>query len=107
MKTLDEFIKEINGSKELHEELKKVKDMDAANAFLKAHDCDATAKELSEFIKSQISDGQGELSDDEASSVSGGIWMDVGAGWIEVDDTIPARKTSPILPDKRIDIIED
>ena len=31
------------------QELKKVKDMDAANAFLKAHDCDATAKELSEL----------------------------------------------------------
>ena len=107
MKVLDEFIKEIKASKELQAELKNVKDTVAADAFLKSHDCGATAKELSEFIKSQINDGQGELSDDEASSVSGGIWMDVGAGWIEVDDTIPARKTSPILPDKRIDIIED
>lgn len=42
-----------------------------------------------------------------ASSVMGGVWMDVGAGWIGVDDTIPARKTDPILPDMRIDIIED
>ncbi len=107
MKTLDEFVKEINASKELCKELKKVKSMDVANAFLKAHDCGATAEELSEFIKSQINDGQGELSDDDASSVMGGVWMDVGAGWIDVDDTIPARKTDPILPDMRIDIIED
>ena len=107
MKTFEEFIKEIDASEELQAELKNVKGMDDANAFLKAHNCDATAEELADFIKSQINNGQGELSDDEASSVSGGIWMDVGAGWIEVDDTIPARKTSPILPDKRIDIIED
>ena len=107
MKTLDVFIKEIKASKELQEELKKVKDMVAADAFLKAHNCDATAEELSDFIKSQINDGQGELSDDDASSVTGGVWMDVGAGWIDVDDTIPVRKTSPVLPDMRIDIIED
>ena len=62
--------------------------------------------ELAERIALQF-ETSGELSDDDASSVTGGIWMDVGAGWIEVDDTIPVRKTSPILPDKRIDIIED
>ena len=107
MKVLDEFIKEIKASKELQAELKNVKDTVAADAFLKSHDCGATAKELSEFINSQINDGQGELSDDEASAASGGRWMDVGAGWIEVDDTIPARKTKPALPDMRIDIIED
>ena len=107
MKTLEEFIKEINASKELQKELKSVKGIEAAEGFLKKYDCGATAEELSEFINSQINDGQGELSDDEACSVSGGIWMDVGAGWIEVDDTIPVRKTKPVLPDKRIDIIED
>ena len=95
MKTLDEFIKEINGSKELQEALKNVKDMDAANAFLKKYDCNATAQELTEYIKSQINNIEGELSDDEASLASGGIWMDVGAGWFEVDDTIPVRKEEP------------
>lgn len=95
MKTLDGFIKEINGSKELQEELKNVKDTDAANAFLKKHDCSATAKELTEYIKSQKNNAEGELSDDEVSAASGGVWMDVGAGWIDVDDTVPVREKDP------------
>ncbi|MBO4429541.1 MAG: hypothetical protein J5832_06260 [Clostridia bacterium] len=109
MKTLDEFIKEINGSKELQEELKNAKDIDAVNAFLKKHDCDATAEKLSEYIKSQKNDGARELSDDEVSEVAGGFWMDIGAGWFWVDDTIPPRKKKeePVLGEFKIEIIEE
>lgn len=76
MKTLGEFIKEIEASKELQKELKNVENKEAAEVFLKKHDCGATAKELAEFIKSQVKDIQGgELSDDEASSVAGGVYF--------------------------------
>ena len=107
MKTLEQFIKEIEASTALMEELKNIKDEAAANDFLKKHDCGATAEELAQYIKSRKNDAQGELSDDDASSVTGGVWMDVGAGWIDVDVTIPKRKVDPILPDMRIEIIDD
>ena len=109
MKTLDEFIKEINDSKELQEELKNTRDVDAANAFLKKHDCAATADELAEYIRSQKNDGQGELSDDEVSEVAGGFWMDIGAGWFWVDETLPQRpkKTEPVLESFKIEILEE
>ena len=107
MKTLNEFIKEVSSSKELQKELKNAKDADVVNAFLKEHDCDATAGELAEYIKSQRNDGARELSDDEVSEVAGGIWMDVGAGWIWVDETLPARKKmkEPALKEFKIEII--
>ena len=108
MKTLNEFIKEVSSSKELQEELKNAKDADAVNAFLKEHDCDATAGELAEYIKSQRNDGARELPDDEVSEVAGGIWMDVGAGWIDVSDAIPLKKKKAAqkpLKEFKIDII--
>ena len=107
MKTLKQFVKEIEASKELQEELENLKDAAAADAFLKKHDCSATAKELAKFIKSKIKDGQGELSDDEASVVSGGVWMDIGFGRIWIDETLPERKQDPILPPSPIIFIED
>ena len=108
MKTLEQFIKEINASKELQEELKNLKNKDAVAAFLKKHDCSATAEELAEAIKVKAENGQGELSDDEASAASGGIWFDIGFGRFWVDETLPQRKqkVDPILPDSPI-IIED
>lgn len=100
MKTLEQFLKEIEASGELQKELKNLKDKDAANAFLKKHGCSATAEELAAFLRSKNKDGQGELSDEEASSVSGGVWMDIGFGRIWIDETIPQRKSTadPILP---------
>ena len=64
------------------------------------------AGELAEYLKPQ-NNGEGELSDDDASAVGGGIWMDVGAGWIWVDDTVPTRKREPALKDFKIDIIPE
>ncbi|MBQ7700332.1 MAG: hypothetical protein IJT49_08335 [Clostridia bacterium] len=108
MKTLNEFIKEINGSKDLQEELKNTNDMDAANAFLKKHDCDATANELAEYIRSQRKDGVQELSDDEVSAVAGGIWADFGYGlvWLETEVKIE-RKKEEVLEKHIIEIIDD
>ena len=109
MKTLDEFIKEIKGSKDLQKELKKVNDIDAADAFLKKHGCNAAAGELAEYIRSQNKDNVRELSDDEASKAAGGIWLDFGFGWAWSDDKIPAKSEPtesglqkhviPIIPD--------
>lgn len=109
MKTLEQFIKEIDASKGLQEELKNLQDKDAVAAFLKKHDCSATTEELVEAIKAKAGNGQGELSDDEASAASGGVWFDIGFGRFWVDETLPERKvkTDPILPDSPIIIIED
>ena len=102
MKTLEELYTEICNSKELQEELRNAKDKDAAEDFLKKYDCGATVEELAEFIKSQAKGGQGELSDDEASSVAGGVWFDIGFGRFWVDETLPERKKeqdgSPLYP---------
>lgn len=108
MKTLEQFIKEIVASKELQEELKNLKDKDAAAAFLKKNDCSATAEELADAIKAKVENKQGELSDDEASAASGGVWFDIGFGLFWVDETLPEKKgkPDPILPDSPI-IIED
>ena len=106
MKTLEQFVKEIEASKELQEELKNLTDKNAALAFLKKHDCAATAEELAKAIKAMTKDAQGELSDDEASAASGGVWFDIGFGRFWVDETLPERKVDPILPDSPI-IIED
>ena len=94
MKTLDEFIKEIKGSKDLQKELKKVNDIDAADAFLKKHGCSAAADELAEYIRSQNKDGVRELSDDEASAASGGTWYNFGEGWFNTDDEVTEKKTT-------------
>ena len=78
MKTVEEFYKELAGSKELQEEFKNIKDKDTADTFLKNHDCGAAAHEFAEYIKSQMKNKEGELSDDEASSAAGGEWIDQG-----------------------------
>lgn len=107
MKTLEEFMKEINGSEELQKELKDLKDQKSADAFLKKNDCDATAAELAEYLKSHMGGTEGELSDDDASAASGGIWVDWGYGptWV-YDVPIPERKKEQPLPEFKI-IIED
>ena len=69
MKTLEEFIKEIEGSDALKNELKEIKDKTALADFLKKHGCDVSVNEFAEHIRSQ---GEGEIGDDEAEKASGG-----------------------------------
>ena len=52
MKTVEEFYKEIAGSKELQSELKTASD-EMLGAFLKKHDCDASVTEFTSFVNSQ------------------------------------------------------
>ena len=70
MSTLEEFKKEIDGSKELQQELAGITDMAALNGFLKDHGCKANAEEFLEFVKPRLED---ELTEDEAATVAGGF----------------------------------
>ena len=106
---LKELMKEIDASTELQEILKNLKDASAVEEFLKKHDCAATVKEFAESIKSQRKDSQGELSDDEASEVSGGVWATSFYGLIWLGDEVPESKRRPAptpLPEYPI-LIED
>ena len=68
MKIVEEFYKEITDSKQLQNELKTVSG-ETLDAFLREHNCDATAKDFIEFIRSKI---DGEIVDDVAEAIAGG-----------------------------------
>ena len=71
MKTIEAFIKEIEGSAELQAALKEIKDKDALAAFLKKNDVDGTIEDFGKAIKAKT-EAEGELSDDDAEAVAGG-----------------------------------
>ena len=75
MKTLEEFYSEIAGSAALQDELKNIQDGDALASFLSKHGCSATAKEFVEFVRSQ---SEGEIGDDDANAVAGGVTPSFG-----------------------------
>ena len=72
MKTIDEFIKEIESSEALQKELEVIEDNDAAAAFLKKYDCGATAEEFGKTLKAL---SEGEISDNAAEAVAGGGFL--------------------------------
>ena len=74
MKTIQDFIKEIQGSAELQAALKAIKDKDALAAFLKEQGVDGTVEQFAEAIKSKVG-AEGELSDDDAEAVAGGTFV--------------------------------
>ena len=69
MKTIEAFIKEIEGSAELQAALNAIKDKDALAEFLKKNDVAGTVDEFAEAVKAKA---EGELSDDDAEAVAGG-----------------------------------
>ncbi len=73
MKTIEEFIKEIEGSEALQKELEVIEDKDAAAAFLKKYDCGGTAEEFGKALKAL---NEGEIGDDAAESAAGGWIID-------------------------------
>ena len=73
MKTIEEFYKEIAGSKELQEELKVLTE-EALGEFLKKHNCEATAKVFADYAKLQA---EGEISDEDAETAGGGAFAPV------------------------------
>ena len=72
MKTIEEFIKEIEGSAALQDELKAIKDKDALADFLNKNDVDGTVEDFGKALKKQ---SEGELADDAAEAVAGGGWL--------------------------------
>ncbi len=71
MKTIEEFIKQIEGSEALKNELKEIKDKDALAAFLKKYDVEGTVEDFGKAIKAKT-EAEGELADDAAEAVAGG-----------------------------------
>ncbi len=76
MKTLKEFVKEIEGSEELLKEFEAIKNKDEAAEFLKKYDCTATLEEFVDFLNSQ---SEGELSDIDVENVAGGRATPLGS----------------------------
>ena len=74
MKTIEEFINELEGSETLQNELKLIRDNDGLVAFLKKYDC---SFRVEEFIKAiAVKGGEGAVADDEAESIAGGsLWL--------------------------------
>ena len=81
MKTIEEFIKEIESSETLKNELKAIKDKDALAAFLKKYDVDGTVEDFGKALKSKA-EAEGELADDAAEAVAGGAWYDFVLRWL-------------------------
>ena len=71
MKTIEEFIKEIEGSEALKNELKAVNDKDALADFLKKNDVSGTVEDFGKAVQTKTG-AEGELSDDDAEAVAGG-----------------------------------
>ena len=78
MKTIEAFIKEIEGSAELQAALKEIKDKDALAAFLKKNDVDGTVEDFVKAIKAKT-EAEGEITDDAAEAVAGGGLL----GWFK------------------------
>ena len=77
MKTIEAFIKEIEGSAELQAALKEIKDKDALAAFLKKNDVDGTVEDFGKAIQAN-NGAEGEISDDAAEAVAGGgFWSSI------------------------------
>ena len=70
LKTVEEFIDEIKGSESLQNEIRSIKNDDELAAFLKKYDCGASVKEYADYITAL---SEGEIGDDEAENVAGGL----------------------------------
>ncbi len=81
MKTIQDFIKEIEGSAELQAALKEIKDKDALAEFLKKNDVDGTVEDFGKALKSKA-EAEGEITDDAAEAVAGGAWWDFFVKWL-------------------------
>ena len=84
MKTVEEFIEEINGSKELQREYGNAagKGTGGIADFLKKHDVSGSVEFFFEALVAKtkqlnLPEGEGELSDDDVESVAGGFFCEV------------------------------
>ena len=70
MKTIEQFIKEIEGSAYLQNEIKAIKDQDVLAEFLKKNDVEGTVQGFGKAVKAKYG-AEGEISDDAAEAVAG------------------------------------
>lgn len=80
MKTIETFMEEISSSEALQTEFANISDNDMLAAFLKQNDCEATTEEFAAYMQSvyaEIADEEteGELSDEDAEDVQGGMGL--------------------------------
>lgn len=73
MKTIEAFIKDIESSADLQNELKAIKDKDGLAEFLKKNDVEGTAEDFGKAVQAKAG-AEGALSDEEAEIVAGGIY---------------------------------
>ena len=101
MKTIEEFLKEIEETATLQDELKAIQDMDALAAFLKKHDVSGTVEDFARALNAKA-EAEGEISDDDADAVAGGI--QAGDFLTKVRSEFIKPKQVPkleVLPEKR------
>ena len=72
MKTVEELIKEIEGSQELQKAMAEINDAADLDEFLKKNGCAATADEFMKFVESQA---EGEIADDAVAEIAGGAHL--------------------------------
>ena len=75
MKTIEEFIKEIESSETLKNELKAIKDKDALADFLKKNGVTPSVEEFVKTFKAKT-EAEGEIDDDAVEAVAGGGIVD-------------------------------
>ena len=73
MKTIEEFIKEIESSADLQNELKSIKDKYALERFLKVNEVNGTVEDFGKAVQAKAG-AEGAISDDDAEAVAGGIY---------------------------------
>ena len=72
MKAIEEFIKDIEGSADLQNDIKNIKDQDALAEFLKKNDVEGTAEDFVKAVKAKRS-AEGSLPDESVDAVAGGV----------------------------------
>ena len=72
MKAIEEFIKDIEGSADLQNDIKNIKDQDALAEFLKKKDVEGTAEDFVKAVKAKHS-AEGSLPDESVDAVAGGV----------------------------------
>ncbi len=82
MKNAKEFIKEMENNEALKKELKAINEPDALAAFLEKNGVSTSLEDFAEAVKTSMVDGEeGEISDDAAEAVAGGLWPFAAKWW--------------------------
>lgn len=102
MKTIEAFLREIEETAPLQDELKAIQDMDALAAFLKKYDVSGTVEDFAKALNPKA-ESEGEISDDDADAVAGGIQAGDFLTKVRPEFLLPSYKRPQVesLPEKR------